>query len=236
MGADAYFLLTALPALDPPAAAPPLSLAELMERVPRGRARALVRCVILSDDLLQREAALAGELATPTPAVLTPEQALGTAPLPDDLSTSVAGSADGPEVAGGLRTPADVVWSSYYRWADALARRLGSAFLQEWVGSEVAVRNALAVARARVLGLDPARHVVARDLEGGDGAAADVVVAALAASPDPLAGLRELIALRWRWVEQHEPRYSFGDDEFAAYAAKLVLAHRWERSAGGDES
>ena len=249
MSADVYFLLTALPTLDLPGSEPPLDLAELLERVPEGRARELVRCVILSDDLMQREAALAGELAAPDPGVLTPEQVRGAAPLPDDLLPPAAGSGGASEPEEGfrtsadafrtfpeeLRTPADVIWNAYYRFAHALARRLRSPFLLEWVGSEVAVRNAVAMMRARALGLDPARHVVARDLESGDGATADAVVAALTAAPDPLAGLRELIVLRWRWVEHHEPLYSFGDDEFAAYAARLALLHRWQRSAGGGE-
>jgi hypothetical protein len=222
MGADNFFSLTTLPVLDPPPAEPPLALADLMARVPAGRAAELVRCVLLADDLRQREAVLAGERSEPDPAVLTVEQVAGDAPLPE----AVAPGQEGPST----RTPADAIWSAYYRWADRRARELHSRFLRQWVGWEVTTRNALAVARARALELDPDEYVVARSLDH-DTREAEALAAGWAAAGHPLDAFRGLLAARWRWIDRKEPWFTFDDDEFAAYAAKLVLLHRWLRAS-----
>ncbi len=222
MGADNFFSLTTLPVLDPPPAEPPLSLAELMARVPGGRPTELVRCVLLADDLLQREAVLAGELPEPEPAVLTPEQVAGDAPLPDALAPD--------STAGPKRMPADAFWRAYYLWADRRARELHSRFLQQWVGWEVTTRNALAVARARTLELDPEGVTVARSLEH-ETREAEALAASWATAGHPLDAFRGLLTARWRWVDRKEPWFTFEDDEFAAYAVKLVLLHRWRRAS-----
>lgn len=226
MGADNYAALAALPALDAPPAAPPLLLAELMERIPTGRPLDLARCILLGDDLLLREAVLSGEVEAAEPAVLTPEQLAGTAPLPDPLADPSATAME-PTVP---TLPADVTWSAYFRYAADLAVRRRSRFLLAWVRAEVSLRNALATVRARALGLDPSLYRVASELEEGS-PDTDAAVAGWSAAADPLEGMRVLLAARWRWVELHEPWFSFDDDELAAYAAKLVLLHRWRRTA-----
>ena len=223
MGADNYFTLTALPVLEPPPAEPPLALAAFVERVPDGRPRELARCVLLADDLLQREAVLAGELPKPDPAVLSAEQVTGDAPLPDELGPE--GERDAPG-----RIPVDAIWSAYYRWADRRARELHSRFLRQWVGWEITTRNALAIARARALELDPEGFLVARSLVH-DTREAEALATAWAAAGHPLDGFRGLLASRWRWVDRKEPWFTFDDEEFAAYAAKLVLLHRWLRAS-----
>ncbi len=226
MASPHYYRLAALPVLDPPPALPPLSLGEFLADVPAGRAHRLSRAVLLSHDLLQREAVCAGEIEQPDLAVLTDEQARGGAPLPPELAVA----------ADPVETPAfpmDALWTAYFRFAAALAEAEASGFLGEWVGWEVALRNALAVARARALGMEPARYTVAWDLQQFEGEA-EAAQAAWSAAPDPLTGLRTLITASWRWVDQREPWFTFDDDEFAAYAAKLVLLHRWQRSAGPD--
>jgi hypothetical protein len=204
-----------------------LSLRDLVRVVPSGRAGQLTRAVVLSDDLHQREAALAGELEAPTPAVLTSSQARGQAPLPKELETP----SGRPEAS---TIPADVIWRGYYVHAMAVATRLRSRFLQDWVGYQVAVRNALAVQRARALGLDRGRYRVARRFDR-PGAEVDMAVDLWSAAEDPLQGTRALIGAHWRWIEHAEPRYTFHDDEFAAYAAKLVLLHRWHRIEQGPD-
>lgn len=222
MAADSYFSLTRLPVLDPPPAEPPLGLAELMARVPAGHPETLVRCVVLSDDLRQREATLAGELPVPEPVVLTRAQVTGESALPDELAA-------GPE-SPASRIPVDAIWSAYYRWVADRARQLGSPFLRGWVVWEVTTRNALAVARARVLGLDPEGYLVARELTDDSGQA-DALVASWTSATQPLDGFRGLLNARWRWVERNAPWFTFGDDEFPAYAAKLILLHRWLRAS-----
>ena len=111
-----------------------------------------------------------------------------------------------------------------------MARRHGSVFLADWVGYEVALRNALAAARAKRLGLDENDYLVATDLAATDEDFTTLLSEWTAAST-PLAGLRVLIAARWAWLAEHDAWFSFSDDELAAYAAKLMLLHQWRRLA-----
>jgi len=55
------------------------------------------------------------------------------------------------------------------------------------------------------------------------------VVNEWALAPDPLRAQRVLDEARWRWLSDHDGRFSFEADELAAYAAKLVLLDRWRR-------
>lgn len=224
MGVDNYYSLTALPVLDPPPAEPPLWLGAFVAELPPGRARELARVIILADDLLQREAVLAGELADPDPAVLTVGQVTGDEPLPEELAPTP--DPDAPQT----RIASDALWSAYYRYAARRARELNSPFLRDWVIWEVTTRNALAIARARALELDPEGFMVARSLVS-DTREAETLATSWAAAPHPLDGFRALLASRWRWVDSREPWFTFEDDEFAAYAAKLLLLHRWLRAS-----
>jgi hypothetical protein len=125
------------------------------------------------------------------------------------------------------------MWEAYFRLADATARRLGSQFLADWVRFEVSLRNALATARAKRLGLDPADYLVARDLSTAD-EDFDSVLAEWASSPNPLAGQQVLLRFRWNWLDLHDAWFSFRDDELAAYAGRLLLQQEWMRiTAGG---
>ena len=228
MSADDYYTLTALPTLDPPGATPPIVLADFLARVPTGPAARLVRALLLGEDLLLREAVLAGESRAAEPVVLTAGQVTGEEPLPAQLE---AGDPAAPEADGAARAlPADALWAAYYRHAAGLALSMHSEFLRQWVATEVRLRNELARARARALGLQPAGYMVARELESG-GAAVEAALTAWQGAKDPLAGLRALLAARWRWIEQQEPLFTFSTDEYVAYAAKLALLHRWQRSA-----
>lgn len=217
-----YFLITSLPPLGDLGSAPPLTAAHLLERVGEaGPARALVEALFLGDDLLQREALLAGQIDQAEPAVLRLAQLRDEEPLPACLIREDADPA-------ALRVPADAVWSAYYYHAADVAERQASGFLAEWVRHEVALRNALAAARAKALGLEVEAYVVASDL-GQDADDLAGVVSEWAAAPNPLAGLRALDNARWTWLTEHDQWFSFGDDELAAYAAKLMLLHRWHR-------
>jgi len=57
------------------------------------------------------------------------------------------------------------------------------------------------------------------------------VIAEWTAAPDPLAGQRVLDQARWSWLKEHDAWFSFGGDELAVYAAKLMLIDRWHRVA-----
>jgi len=224
MSVDTYYLLSALPAAGALGEPPPLTLPELRAHTAETAApEALVDAVLLSDDLLQRDAALAGELDTPTPAVLTMEQVRDDAALPPAL---VDDAAEG----GARRLVTDHVWAAYYRYAVGIAEQVASAFLRDWVGYEVALRNALAGARAQALNLPAEMYLVADDLATSDVDFADVV-RTWTAAPNPLAGLRVLDEARYAWVEENDRWYSFAVDELAAYAVKLMLLTRWARLA-----
>jgi hypothetical protein len=221
MVAGNYYRVSALPTLGDLGTVPPLSPADLVEHVADGRRpRLLIEALLLFDDLVQREAYLAGEVRSVWPAVLAPGQVRSEQPLPDYLAAEEEPSA--------LLVSADAVWAAYFRHAAATAERLGSPFLAEWVSHEVSLRNALVAARARALGLDPAHYLVEPDLGRSDEDFGPVI-SEWAQAPDPLAGLRVLDRARWTWLTEHDGWFTFADDELAAYAAKLILLIRWQR-------
>lgn len=221
MAGQNYYLITALPPLDGLGTPAPMTSGELLEHVhqsPSGRV--LVEAIFLSDDLLQREALLAGEIEHPEPAVLTAAQLCDEEPLPDYL-IGTGGTAGG-------KATIDTVLSAYYEYASDTAGRVGCPFVSAWVSFEVAMRNALVLARAKALQIEPGDYLVAVAL-GDTGEDFTGVISEWSAAPDPLAGMRILDGARWRWISEHDEWFSFADDELAAYAAKLMLIHRWER-------
>jgi len=216
-----YYLVSALPKMGSLGTPPPMGLAEMLEHVADSPvARQTVATVLLADDLVKRQALLAGETKQAEAVVLTAEQLRDEAPLPEYLAP--AAHQDDPAKA------ADSVWAAYFRHAAAVAARTGSEFLSAWVGYEVGLRNALAEARAAALGLEAAGYAVAKDLAAED-EEFSAVVEEWTAAPDPLRGQQALDRARWDWLERHDRWFTFADDELTAYAAKLVLLHRWGR-------
>ncbi|HUT58464.1 MAG TPA: hypothetical protein VNA25_11525, partial [Phycisphaerae bacterium] len=206
-----YYLVTALPPIGELGSTPPLPLEQLLEHVADAPGpRLAVRTVLLSDDLLQRQSIESGQSAPAVPVVLTVGQLRGEEPLPEYLTV--------PEHDPPRRVAADAVWASYYRYAVAAAGRAGCAFLAAWVAHEVAMRNALAAARAKALALEPADYLVAEDLAGADDDF-NVLISQWASAPNPLEALRVLDRGRWNWLLEHDGWFSFGTDELAAYAA-----------------
>ncbi len=221
---DRYYYLASLPALGALGTEPAMGFAELMEHLADSRGRhELVGSLFLLDDLLQREAFLAGELPEVDPAVLTVQQARNESPLPEYL----AGDTEA-EQKGRMGPAADRLWDAYFHYAAGLARRLPNRFLAAWVGYEVTLRNALAAARAKRLGLEEADYLVARDLASADVDLAGVVTE-WASSATPLAGQQVLLRARWAWLAENDAWFSFRDDELAVYAARLMLLGQWER-------
>ncbi len=212
--------LTSLPGLVDLGAAPPLTGRELLDRLDGApRPQALIRALWLHDDLLQREALLAGEIDSVEPLVLSAAQARNEAPLPEFLGSAESMS---------HRPEADSLWEAYFRHVAQVAEDTGCRFLAVWVGAEVALRNALAVARARNLGLQPSDYVVAEDLAEPSVPVADAI-GPWSAAAHPLDGWRALIRWRWEWTRAHDAWFTFGDDELAAYGAKLMLLVQWHR-------
>jgi len=221
MRSHTYYDITALPALGELGSVPPVEPARLLEHLADNpRCRTLVEVILLRDDLLAREALLCGEAREIAPIVLSPAQARGEAPLPAYLA--------GPSPPELQMLEADTVWNVYFHHAARLARALRSPFLTAWVAYEVGLRNALAAARAERLGLDVAGYLVAAEL-AAPAEQYDEVVGAWAVAETPLAGLRAVIECRWAWLGEHDAWFSFRDDEFAVYAARLILLRQWRR-------
>lgn len=215
------YFLTALPPLPEPGQPVGITVAELLERVAdRPSARQRVETVLLMRDLSLWQQALSGSRPRIEPVVLTPEQINGVAPLPDSLAGERA-EANAP------RNVVDAVWERYVRYVSDVARALQSTFLDEWIGFEVALRNAVATERSRILEIEAAPYLIAADLERADGDLTDVIANWLSTG-DPLAGERAGDTWRLTWLDAHDAAFTFSDDEFAAYAARLVILERWE--------
>lgn len=203
-------------------------LAELEDDDMMARPRELAKAIMLSDDLLQRDSHLAGEIdqaneADPkasSPIILTALQLCDEEPLPEYLTL--------PEDSTNIRIPADTVWEAYFRYAMATGKKWNSKFLTAWVGYEVALRNALAEERAKVLELEPTDYFVAEDLAETT-VELSAVLNEFSVAENPMAAQRVLDSARWQWLKENDTYFSFGDDELAAYAAKIMLQRRWSR-------
>ena len=210
-------MVTSLPALGGFASAAPMTLAELTEHVCDSPGpRKLVQTLFLADDLLLRQAILSGEIDQAQPSVLTAGQLSDEEPLPDYLAGQTS-----------TRIAEDAVWEAYFNYASDTAREISSFFLDQWVSFEVAMRNAVAVARAKALELQPEDYMVGEYLAGDYNC--DTTAAEWSAAPDPLAALRILDIARWAWITQHEAWFTFDMDELGAYAARIMILHRWQR-------
>ncbi len=219
-------MLSVLPALEPIGSIPPMCKRDLLEQVidSNGPVEA-VEMLLLSDDLIQYQALLAGEIKEDRTdlAVLALDKAENEAVLPDFLLPE-----DGTEEQENKRASADAIWSRYFHRAAFVAGRKGSSFLRDWVGFEVGLRNALVTARAHVLDLDAAAYLVAPDLADRDIDYAQAI-SAWSAAPDPLAAQQALDKTRWEWLSENEGWYSFSAREIEVYGARLVLLRRWRR-------
>lgn len=224
MKGENLYTITSLPPLGELGSPPPMTPVELLGRVADSEGVAqLLGVLFLGDDLIQREALQAGEIQQVAPTVLTIEQLRDEQPMPDYL----AGEQDQAS-----RIAADVTWETYYRHVAKVAAGRSCCFLTDWTGYEVALRNALVEARAKQLGLESEYYLVATDLAAG----VDVspVISEWASATNPLAGLRVLDNARWNWLADNDAWFTFSDDELVAYAAKLMLLHRWNRLTADD--
>ena len=226
MAGQLYYYITSLPQLGELGSVPPMTGKDMLERLAgAGKARSAVEAAFLSDDLLQREALLAGELQDAETAVLTLAQSHDDEPLPEYLVPA--------KMPVARRAAADLMWEGYFRYSAHAAVATGNALLAAWVAYEVALRNAVAEHRARDLDLAPEDYVVAADLADREEDFRQVL-SEWASAPDPLAGMRLLDRARWAWITQRDRWYGFEAEELVAYAAKLILLTRWRRTAGAE--
>jgi len=221
------YLLSALPGIKGLGSAPPMSKQHLLERVQatRGPVDSVI-CLLLSDDLTQYSALLAGELKSSEAelTVLTLSSEGRGAALPESLQWDIE-EEKSPERE---RIAVDGLWSRYFQHAHHLATRVGSPFVRVWVGFEVGLRNALCIAWAQTLELDPTAYLVTPHLNQTE-LDYGTTLSAWAAASDPLAALEVLDKSRWDWLQEYGRWYSFGADEIEAYTVQLMLLHRWRR-------
>ncbi len=222
-----FYLLCVLPALEPFGSAPPVSKQKLTSLVTESEGPAdIVQTLLLSDDLLQREAVLAGEIK--------PDQAdIGTLSLSQleheqSLPGFLVPEQDDEHEASGEAIAVDLIWQRYFRYAVKISRKARSRFLAAWVGYEVGLRNAMVTARAEALKLDPNPYMVAPELADPD-ISFEATLAEWSDAPNPLAAIEVLDRSRWSWLLEEERWYCFSDDEVAAYTAKFLLLNRWRR-------
>ncbi|MBN2211545.1 MAG: DUF2764 family protein [Sedimentisphaerales bacterium] len=221
MSGTNYYILSALPSLDALTTPPPIECGELLDKVESNpSALAALRALLLSDDLMIRQAILTGELETAEPVVLSAAQIRDEEPLPMYLQIVTDVSA--------TRLPEDILWSAYFFWVDKVAYKEGNNFLKAWVGFEVALRNQLAQLRAKTLNLEAADFIVAEELAGVN-VDCSGLLAEWSAAADPLTGLDVLDRGRWNWITENEAWFSFKNDELAVYGAKLMLMQRHQR-------
>ena len=245
MKLDRYYYITSLPSLGVLGSKPPIDFAELREYladVPSQRQ--LVDCLLLLDDLLQREAYLAKERQEVAPSVLTEKQVRGESPLPEFLLPTTSQEPDetlpaqssssrhsAPVDTPKKRCPADILWEAYFRHVLRVAQQSRCSFLTDWVHHEVALRNAMVSSRAKRLGLDETDYLVLADLANVDEALTPLV-SDWENAPTPLAGYRALIRVRWDWLAENDRHFTFHNDELAAYALRLMLLEQWHRVMG----
>ena len=216
-----YYILTALPTMAEFDGSPPLTPGQLLEYVAENAsATTLLKVIFLSDDLLQRQAYITGEITEANPVVLSAAQVSNEEPLPDYLI--------GVEEQEAAYIAGDEYWRVYYRYAAAAADRLGSSFVSAWVEYEVTLRNAIASARAKALNLDPSDYQLVTELAKSD-EDFQSIISEWNNSENAVAGLRILDMARWDWLIRHDGWFTFDNDELAAYAVKLMLLSRRAR-------
>jgi hypothetical protein len=224
------YLLSFLPSLEPIGSVPPLSKSDLLEQVTNSQGPVrTVEMLLLSDDLMQYQALLAEEVQKDQIdlAILSLDKAEDETVLPDFLLPKEAAERIEGEKEN-ERVSVDQIWARYFRHAASVAKRTRSRFLKAWIGFEVGLRNALVTARSRKLELDPAAYLVAPEL-ADQGTDYNPIVSAWSGASNPQTAMEVLDKARWDWLEAHEGWYSFYACEIEAYAAKLVLLHRWRR-------
>jgi len=224
------YLLSVLPGLENlgSIAIAPMGKQELLERMtPASSLAKSVEVLLLSDDLMQREAFLAEEITDDQTdlAVLSIKSGETAIKLPDYL---MADDSAGTQITAQAVT--DGLWSRYFYHAQHVAKQENSQFLLDWIGFEVGLRNALCYARAQALDLNVDTYCVAADLVNNN-FDYNPILAAWSSASDPLAALEVLDRARWDWLDEHSSWYSFCADEIEAYAAKLILLHRWRSLA-----
>jgi hypothetical protein len=229
-----FYLLCVLPPLDTFGSVPPISKQELsLTVITSAGPIEMVQTLLLSDDLLQREAVLSGEIRPDDTdlKVLSRQQVNDSEPLPEFLIPDI----ENPKVPTVQPGSADRMWGKYFQYAASVAHSRRMHFLQAWVGFEVGLRNALVKARAEALEIDPRPYMVAREL-GDPEFHFNTILSRWKGASNPLESLEILERARWNWVTEHDEGYRFSDDEVASYTVKLMILQKFQRMASGGAS
>ncbi len=213
------YLLTALPPVSRRTEPPVLSVAEFRAMIPAGALATLVDAVLTADDLRLWPGLVADASDQPPPVVLEPAVMRGESSADQALG-------EWPRAEGDERL------LGYWEWVRTQAQDHASQSLAEWVAWEVLVAGTVRAWRAQTHGSDgtwpPALSALASS-DAGDQALASELAGALRQAEDPLAVQTLIDDIRWRWLDDHDHRFTFRDDEVVLYAARLALAWRWHR-------
>lgn len=223
------YLLSILPTLEPIGSIPTLSKQSFLEQVTESNGPvSTVRTLLLSDDLMQYQSLLTEEIEKDRIdlAILSLDVAEDESVLPDYLLPKEKTEEQQDEQT--MRMSVDRIWERYFHYAASVARCAQSSFLKAWIGFEVGLRNALALARAQTLELEPEAYLVAPELADKK-TDYNNIVSDWSGASNPLNALRVMDEARWNWCEEHGGWYSFHACEIEVYAAKLILLHRWRR-------
>ena len=223
------YLLSLLPTLEPIGSTPPLNKQNFLQQVIESNGPAsTVEVFLLSDDLMQYQGLLAEEIEQDRIdlVILSLDVAEDKSVLPDYLLPK--GTTEEQEDEQSMRMSIDRIWERYFHYAASVAKRTQSSFLKAWIGFEVGLRNAMAIARAQMLDLEPEAYLVAPELADKK-IEYHQIVSDWSGASNPLSAHRVLDEARWDWCEQHGGWYSFHACEIEVYAAKLMLLHRWRR-------
>ena len=225
-----FYLLSFLPSLPDFGGEPRLSPGDLVETFktqPEPALHLLAEVVEVERALTAVVAALC--LKRELPAQVLPEELRVALPTPEQLENGL-----------GEDVWVTDVWTAFYAWLEAMARRIGSPLLRQWSRLEYVLRGALADARLEAFAEDgsgPAAGATVVDFPIDDDLRPrpTEVVQAWRSEADPMRGEMLLDKARHQWITHMEPTYTFDIDELVAYVLKLRLLTRhaqWSRDEG----
>ena len=120
----------------------------------------------------------------------------------------------------------------YFELANLQADVDKSEFLKDWVKFEVTLRNVLAKARSKRLGLKNVSFAKIDGVESENSLAG--FFADFETVYDPLQCDQLVERTRWSWLMSNDSWFQYSDDEVVAYGVKLLTLHRWYRIIHGN--
>lgn len=221
-----YRLMSSLPAMPQVPEPPPLHLSELARALRvdlTERHWTLAEAMLLSLDMANVEARLFHRDAPKEALVLVTTASASTTPeLPEFAAALVHRKEEG---ALSEEEAIPSLWRAYYDYLLDLSEVSGVEFLQQFVGFEVPLRNALCRHRAERLGIDPSGQLLE---EPSGGARHDALMAKFVEEEEPLAREKLLDSARLHAFDSFSGTDPFSMDAVLAYLASAIVLDRWD--------